>query len=347
MKLPNGYGTVYKLSGARRKPWIARKTTAWELIDGKKKQIVKTIGYYATRTDALQALADFNTNPYDLDASHTTLAQIYALWSEDAYSSGSTSKINNYKSAYKRCEPLYNRKMSELRTPVLQQFLDSIPDPTYDKLTRVKKLLNQLFKYCIKNEILRDNCAERLDVKIRYDRDEKQPFTTEEIQFLWKNIAQNEYIKLVLILIYSGVRINELLNLEKKDVQLDKQIFYVRKSKTDSGVRTVPIADKVLPFWREFIKKSPCDYAFTTANGVQFTYTNFNKKYWHPLMDKLGLQHNIHETRHTCITQLMQNGADAVIVKHIVGHKSVMNLTERVYTHIEPRKLIETINMIP
>lgn len=29
MRLPNGFGSVYKLSGNRRKPWVARKTTGW------------------------------------------------------------------------------------------------------------------------------------------------------------------------------------------------------------------------------------------------------------------------------------------------------------------------------
>ena len=31
MKLPNGFGSVYKLPGKRRKPWAASKTTGWEI----------------------------------------------------------------------------------------------------------------------------------------------------------------------------------------------------------------------------------------------------------------------------------------------------------------------------
>ena len=31
MKLPNGYGSIYKLSGKRRKPWIVRKTVGWKI----------------------------------------------------------------------------------------------------------------------------------------------------------------------------------------------------------------------------------------------------------------------------------------------------------------------------
>ena len=66
MRLPNGYGTVYKLSGNRRKPFMVRKTIGWS---DEGKQLYKTIGYYETRKLALAALADYNANPYDIDAS--------------------------------------------------------------------------------------------------------------------------------------------------------------------------------------------------------------------------------------------------------------------------------------
>ena len=67
MRLPNGYGSVKKLSGKRRRPWIVEKTICWEtnFKTGKIKQKKQIIGYFATKKDALEALAAFNTNPYD------------------------------------------------------------------------------------------------------------------------------------------------------------------------------------------------------------------------------------------------------------------------------------------
>lgn len=63
-------------------------------------------------------------------------------------------------------------------------------------------------------------------------------------------------------------------------------------------------------------------------------------------MISLGMNHTIHETRHTCISQLVQKNANQTVIKKIVGHKSIMNLTEKVYTHIEIQELINTINLI-
>ena len=54
------------------------------------------------------------------------------------------------------------------------------------------------------------------------------------------------------MLIYSGVRISEILNLKREDVNLKEQYFDVKLSKTDNGIRRVPIADKVLPFFKSW-----------------------------------------------------------------------------------------------
>ena len=55
MKLPNGYGSVVKLSGKRRKPYQVRKTVGWHYDEVKDKQVqdMITIGYATTRAEGL------------------------------------------------------------------------------------------------------------------------------------------------------------------------------------------------------------------------------------------------------------------------------------------------------
>ena len=50
MKLPNGFGSVYKLSGNRRNPYVAKKTKGWDIDPktGKAKQLYITVGYLHT-----------------------------------------------------------------------------------------------------------------------------------------------------------------------------------------------------------------------------------------------------------------------------------------------------------
>lgn len=133
---------------------------------------------------------------------------------------------------------------------------------------------------------------------------------------------------------------------KKEDVHLDEQWFNVRHSKTEAGVRAVPIADKVLPFWRNFMEKSKSPYAVCTEDGKKLNYDNFVSAYWFPLMSELNMKHTPHETRHTFISLMVAANANQIILKKIVGHKSIMNITEKVYTHVEIQTLLREVNLI-
>lgn len=343
MKMPNGYGSVYKLSGKRRKPWIVRRTIGW---DDNGKQLYATLGYYRTRQEGLLALAEYNENPYDLQMSNITFDDVYNRWSKEKFSEyNNRSTIKNYTAAYKHCSPLYKMKMIDIRPYHLQQILDDC-SCGYQTVKRIHILFNQMYKWCIRHDCIKRNYADGLKINVKNDPVPRNSFSYEEIELLWNSLHSNEYISIILMLIYSGVRISELLDLRKEDVNLDEQWFKVKASKTNAGIRTVPIADKVLPFWKNFSERSKCGYAVCTVEGSKLTYDNFKKRYWKPLMSNLNLNHTPHETRHTCISLLTMKNANPTIIKQIVGHKSIMSLTERVYTHIEIKELIKTINLI-
>ena len=67
MRLPNGYGSVVKMSGKRRKPYMVRKTIGWHLDETKGRQIqdFQIIGYAETRAEGLRMLAEYNQNFHD------------------------------------------------------------------------------------------------------------------------------------------------------------------------------------------------------------------------------------------------------------------------------------------
>ena len=349
MKMPNGYGTVYKLSGKRRKPFIARKTTGWTVDEEtqKSKQIYVTIGYFATRPEALQALAEYNDNPYDINMSRITFAEIYQKWYDETFDEDSNrSTIRNYDTAYKHCSSLYKMKMSDIRPHQMQKVIDE-SGASYNQQQRILTLFNKLYEWCVNHDCIKKNYAEQVRVKAKYQQQNvKTIFRSEEIDLLWNSVNKNEYIKIILILIYSGVRISELLDLQIEDVNLEEQWFYVRDSKTDAGIRIVPIADKVLPYWKEFISKSKCSYAIPSVIGQHLSYDNFKMRYWKPMMEELKLNHTIHETRHTFITMMATANVNQTMIKTIVGHKSIMSLTEKVYTHIDVRELLKAVNKI-
>lgn len=342
MKLPNGYGTVYKLSGRRRKPWIARKTVGWD--NGK--QIVSTIGTYKTKSEALQALSDYNNNPYDLIVSKSTFADIYKRWYDDTFDDNSNyNTVKGYEAAYLNCSKIYNMQMVDIRTSHLQDVLDNC-GKNYETVRRTRILFNKIYDYCLYYEYVTKNYAENLKINAEKKKQERQAFSSEEIKRLWELSDTNQFVPIVLMLIYSGLRISELLNLKKEDTHIDKQWFYVRASKTDAGIRVVPIADKVLHFWQDYMQKSKCEYVVCTVDGKRLNYDNFTRRYWKPLMKELNFNHTIHETRHTFVSQMVMKNVNQTILKKIVGHKSLMSLTEKVYTHIEIQELLNEVNKL-
>lgn len=66
-----------------------------------------TIGYYATREEAMIALATYNENPYDIKADSITFSEVYEIWSEGYFPTLSNpSSIRTIKAAYSYCNGL-------------------------------------------------------------------------------------------------------------------------------------------------------------------------------------------------------------------------------------------------
>jgi site-specific recombinase, phage integrase family len=82
MRNPNGYGSVIRLRGKRRKPFAVRITTHW---DSNGKQQYKYLGYYKTQKEANQQLFYYNEHPYNIDVQSITFAEVYEKWKKEKF----------------------------------------------------------------------------------------------------------------------------------------------------------------------------------------------------------------------------------------------------------------------
>ena len=350
MRLPNGYGSVIKLSGKRRNPYLVRKTVGWHYDKEKDKQVqdYMVIGYAPTKADGLQMLAEYNKNPFDVSVSKTTFREVYEKWSENKFPFISNSNVKGYKASYKLCGTLYNKRFKELKLADLQNVVDTC-GKNYPTLRKLHVLFSQLYEYAMKNDICNKDYSEFVDIAKYKDRNpnkqDRNKFTKEQIAKLWE-LKDDKYYQIVLMLIYTGVRISELLDLKKENVNLKEHYFDVLASKTESGIRRVPIADKIMPFFEAWYNDTDCEYLLNTPEGEHFKYRNYYDSYFVPLMENLGYTQTPHCGRHTCITMLKEANVNETIIKKIVGHKGAMSLTEKVYTHYDVEELINAINKI-
>lgn len=345
MRNPNGYGSVHKLPGNRRKPWRVRITSGWEIVDGKAVQKFADIGTFATQAEAMNALAEYHKDPYKLDE-RITFREVYEKWSERKYPTISESNVKAYKASYAVCSALYDMPFSEIHTRQLQSVIDN-SGKNYPTLRKIKVLFSQLFDYALKNDIVIRDYSDYVEIAQYKDKDAEskhKPFTKIEVAELWENVERSEWFGVILMLIYSGARIGELLELKKENVNLGEQWFDVRKSKTASGIRKVPIADMALPLWREWMDK-PGEYVIQNASGNPIDYSTYLTNYFRRPLEQIGQDHFPHDTRHTCISRLQMAGVPHVLVQRIVGHKSG-DVTDKVYTHAEIDEMLEAINKL-
>lgn len=343
-KLPNGYGTIYKMSGKRSRPYRAMKTDKWIIdpVTGKSKQIRSTIGYYQSREDAMIALANYNENPYDIKADSITFSEVYEKWSENYFPTLSNpSSVRTVTAAYAYCNGLYDMRMKDIKVSHLEGTIlnAQVGDSTK---SRIKSLFNMMYKYAVAHDIVEKDYASVMFANgnpIKRSRTKEViPFSQEEIFLLWDNLDSIAFADMILIGIYSGWRPQELAILKVADIDI-KVGTMLGGLKTDAGKnRIVPIHPLIRPLIENRMKEATSmqsEFLFNDANGQQGTYMTYDKyrKRFEKVMKYLKLTHRPHETRHTFITKAKACNVDEYILKLIVGH-AIDDITEKVYTHI-------------
>ncbi len=346
----NGCGTIYKVADRKNKPYRAVATTGYELdpVTGRAKQKRVNIGYFHDLASARLALANYQKNPFGLDAEKLTFRDVYERWSDEHFPEVSGSTTKGYQAAFQLCGPIANKKFVDVRLDDLQYVADH-SGKNAPTLRKYKALISMVFKYATVHDIISKDADKTEFVNIKRVGNpnalNREPFSSDELNKLWEIKDTDIYYSVILMLIYTGVRISELLDLKKENINLKEQWFDVTVSKTQAGVRKVPIADKVLPFFQYWYDLNRCGYLLSTPDGDRLKYRNYYDRYWTPLIEQAGMSHRPHDCRHTCISLLTEAGIDERLIKCIVGHAG-KGVTEQVYTHIKPNVLLDAVNKI-
>lgn len=336
MRTENGFGSIQKLSGNRRKPWAVRITTGWK--DGK--QVRKYLGYYKTQPEALMALAEYHKNGVDMDLSKLTLNEVYDKWQERVQKKDvSVSVLRTHKMAKDRFGRLGNVPIKKIKSAHLQDWLDGI-DLKPGTKNKLKSTMNQVFEYALKNDIVNKNYAHGLEINEKVEKVGKV-FTDDELKQLWDDSHIKE-VQQLLILMYTGMRIGEMLDMNRDNIHFDEG-YMIGGKKTEAGRnRIIPIHHRILPFVKEQLGDN---YWLIQSNrGVAMSYQNASTKY-NKLFNIYGMEHKIHDTRKTFISWLHTNGVPMETIRMIVGH-SGKGVTEQIYLFKTPQELMDIVNSV-
>jgi integrase len=304
---------VFKLPGNRSNPWVARKTVGWK---DNGQPIYAFVGYYPTRKEALDALEHFNVKPSDRRVTFGECAE--AVLSE-VDGELSNSAMVHMRTSADRCKRLNKLKMDDVRLADMQPIVSSVSESVGKK---TKTFLLKVFSYAVRHEIIPVERPQIVHyIKLSSEKGnvlKRQIFASDEVS------AMTDHLDLILL--YTGMRVGELLALEEEDVHLDERWLYVKKSKTEAGVRVVPIAERIV-------------HCFD-AIPANITYKGYRKRF-----TKRYKGHLPHDLRHTFVSMCADKGIDERVIKAIVGHAG-SGITETVYTHLDLEVLKNAVNML-
>lgn len=346
MKQANGSGSVYKLSGNRRKPFVAMVTVKTVYDEEKDNYIMKrkALGYFKTQQEARKCLADYNENPYSVEQIDITINQIWEQVEPKLEKKLSKSRMDGYKAAFKYLEPIHKEKIRDVRTNQLQNIIDLCEYKSSTK-QNIKTVMTKIYDYAMQNDFISKDYSKY----VKFEKDaveiKRELFTSKEVELLWKNSGQWE-CDLFLVLLYTGMRVNEFLASKSHDFDIDNKIITLPRNivKNDSSARIIPIHNDIVPVLERF-KSYGSEYIAVKPNKNRIIYKNFMDRDLKKLTELLGTKHTPHDTRHTFITRARECGCNNLVIQRIVGH-SPDTITEKVYTHLQIKELLEEINKI-
>lgn len=321
----------------------------------KAKQTQTIIGYYETRQQAMIALAEYNKNPFDIQKSKVTFKQIYDILYESEFQLMRESAERSYRTAFTKCKPLYDMRMRDIKLAHLQAAIDDYKEFSKQSQKAMITLMRAMYAYCARNDIIEKDYSQYLKVTSQVEKQVKLPFSVVEIQTCWnqldwmhglgtKHLIDVPCVDTLIIMIYSGIRIAELLNVKKEDVHLKERWIYVEGTKTKAAKRIVPIHKKIVPLLKARLDAdNDSIWLIPEATGNQLDYSRYRSIFLDHFKKAFGIEKTAHSCRHTFISIAAASDMNPILVKKIVGHATT-DVTEGIYTHSYIASLINEID---
>lgn len=226
-------------------------------------------------------------------------------------------------------------------------------------------VLNLAFEYACDMEMIEQNPCSRLR-RAPEDAKKVEAFTKEEQRLLEQAIAQSNDRRLfgILLCLYTGLRIGELLGLEWQDVDLIEGIIHIDKTvyrekddngnwrvcidtpKTKSSAREIPLPSYIAEMLRIQSESAQSRYVVENKKGERMSIRSYQYMF-ERLTEKAGVRKlNFHALRHTFATRAIECGMDIKTLSEIMGHKNA-SITLNRYAHSMMDTKIAMMNKLP
>lgn len=334
---PRGTGSVWKDARNKSRPFVAIAA------DGTR------IGAFATSGEAVKALDDVNASKISPERQTYTLADVYDRWSELHYPKITVKAQQSYANSYRKAAVLHDRRIAELKTEDYQRVLSQMmaAGASRSLCEKERQLFSQLCQYAINQDIIHTNYSTAL-VLPDASAPKTRVLSADEVQAI-RNTADDarlgETARIALTLIYTGMRLNELLTARRENVHADEG-YLIGGEKTEAGRdRAIPLHPDIMPYILQWLDGNDTPYLIPSKYGLPRDHNNVRKSF-NSLMRKLGIEDvTPHTCRHTAATKFAAAGLPPEVTKQILGHADITT-TLNIYTHPNIQYLIENARRV-
>lgn len=352
-KRGNGEGTIYYSDTLKK--WVGQYT-AGRKDNGK---INRKSVYGKTRKEVadkiIQKQNEVNNNTY-IDKSKMTLIEMIENIVENRYSA---NKITDR--TYIRCQDtirlIKNNNMSALEiqkiTPQqINYMLQSYVEYANSTIDKIYSMINSAFNRAMSLKIIVYNPLNDKDVIIKpksKKQDRKiEALTIEQQKQLVNATNKARYSNIILLGLYTGLRIGEILALQKNNITdkyiiIDKtltrnkedKVILGTTTKTYAGIRDIPITNRVKTILDNIIEEYvPNTEALLFVQNGKPIAPNVVNTYLKRLCKEYEIGNvNFHMLRHTYATRCIEAGMSAPVLQKLLGHKDI-ETTINTYTTI-------------
>ena len=272
-------------------------------------------------------------------------------WLKQKQSTCEMSTIRDYKSiiGYYLIPTFGSKRLSELKSKDIKNWYYSLEISSKRK-NNVLGVFHNLLENAVKDELIVRNPVSHISREKNHTR-EPEPFSIEEMNQIIDGLPVPIKYQFQFAF-WTGLRTSEHLALEWSDVDLDRNVIFVRKArvrgvdkgpKTKNGVRTVellPAAREALVLQSAFSNNSQGTVFFDPRNGEPWKNDQALRRcYWQPTLAKIGVNYRCpYQTRHTYASHRLMENCNSNWVANQMGHHNPM-FTCHVYARwIDPHK---------